>query len=215
MAQLKRPAFLIPLVIVCFCSSVRNSRAEIYRYLDSRGVIHLANRPESDIRPRGRRWNNVRNGIHLYDDLIHQAAEHYGVEFGLIKAVIHAESAFDPKAVSVKGAQGLMQLMPQTARDLGVRDVFDPRENVFGGTRYLKDMLQRYNNDLHLSLAAYNAGPNKVDRRGGVPPFPETTSYIRRVLNLMGGYAGMASTGGKIYRVVKNGRVILTNRPIP
>ena len=215
MARLKQPAVLILLTILSFCITARNSRAEIYRYLDSHGVIHLANRPESDIRPRSMRWNNASDGIRLYDDLIRQAAEHFGVEFGLIKAVIHAESAFDPQAVSVKGARGLMQLMPRTARELGVRDVFDPRENVFGGTRYLKDMLQRYNNDLHLSLAAYNAGPNEVDRRGGVPPFPETTSYIRRVLNLMGGYAGMASSGGKIYRVVKNGRVILTNPPIP
>lgn len=149
-----------------------------------------------------------------YDELIRQAADHYGVDFNLIKAVIHAESAFNSSAVSRKGARGLMQLMPGTARALGVRDSFDPRENVFGGTRYLKAMLERFDNDLQLSLAAYNAGPNLVDRLG-VPPYRETHDYIRRVTSLMKRYGRLSTHSDRIYRVVKNGRTYITNRPLP
>jgi len=96
-----------------------------------------------------------------------------------------------------------------------VRNAFDPRENVLAGTRYLREMLERYNHDLKLSLAAYNAGPTTVDRTGGVPPYSETRNYIRRVTNLMRSYGRVGSSGGRIYQVVKNGRVMLTNRPLP
>jgi soluble lytic murein transglycosylase-like protein len=95
--------------------------------------------------------------------------------------VIAAESNFDPKAVSRKNARGLMQLLPETAARLGVKDVFDPKENIDAGTRYLRDLLQKYNNDLVLTLAAYNAGPDRVQQYGTVPPFAETISYVRRV----------------------------------
>jgi soluble lytic murein transglycosylase-like protein len=108
-------------------------------------------------------------------------AAKYSVDADLITSVIAAESNFDPKAVSKKNARGLMQLLPETAARFGVRNIFDPQENIDAGTHYLRDLLQRFNNDLALSLAAYNAGPEKVQQFGTVPPYRETVSYIRRV----------------------------------
>ena len=117
----------------------------------------------------------------LYRDLVEAAAKRYNMDADLITSVIAVESNFDPKAVSRKNARGLMQLLPETAAQLGVRNVDDPAENIDAGTRYLRDLLQKYNNDLALALAAYNAGPDKVQLYGRVPPFAETISYVRRV----------------------------------
>src|SRR5713101_9487799 len=116
-----------------------------------------------------------------FGDLIRAAAKHYSVDADLITSVIAAESNFDPKAISRRDARGLMQLLPVTAASLGVKNIFDPRENIEAGTRYLSDLLQLYKNDLALTLAAYNAGPDRVQRYGRVPPFAETISYVRRV----------------------------------
>ena len=117
-----------------------------------------------------------------FHDIIRAASERYGVDADLIHCVIAIESNFNPKAVSPKNARGLMQLLPQTAAQLGVRSIFDPRENIEAGTRYLKDMLARYNNDLTLALAAYNAGPEKVQQYGRrVPPYSETVKYVQRI----------------------------------
>ena len=109
------------------------------------------------------------------------AAKRYNVDADLITSVIAVESNFDPKAVSRKNARGLMQLLPETAAQLGVRNIDDPAENIDAGTRYLRDLLQKYNNDVALALAAYNAGPEKVQLYGRVPPFAETISYVKRV----------------------------------
>jgi soluble lytic murein transglycosylase-like protein len=117
----------------------------------------------------------------FFRDLVEAAAKRYNMDADLITSVIAVESNFDPKAVSRKNARGLMQLLPETAAQLGVKNIDDPAENIDGGTRYLRDLLQKYNNDLALALAAYNAGPDKVQLYGRVPPYAETISYVRRV----------------------------------
>ena len=117
----------------------------------------------------------------LYRDLVEASAKKYNVDADLITSVIAVESNFDPKAVSRKNARGLMQLLPETAAQLGVKNIDDPAENIDAGTRYLRDLLQKYNNDLSLALAAYNAGPEKVQLYGRIPPYSETISYVRRV----------------------------------
>jgi len=116
-----------------------------------------------------------------YREFVETAAARYKVDADLINSVIAVESNFDPKAVSHKKARGLMQLLPETAARLGVRNIEDPQENIDAGTRYLRDLLQRYNNNLVLALAAYNAGPERIQQYGRVPPFAETMSYVRRV----------------------------------
>jgi Transglycosylase SLT domain len=116
-----------------------------------------------------------------FHEIVKAAAERYSVDADLIASVIAAESNFDPKAVSKKNARGLMQLLPETAARFGVQNIFDPQENIDAGTHYLRDLLRRYDNDLVLALAAYNAGPERVLQFGRVPPYPETISYIRRV----------------------------------
>lgn len=116
-----------------------------------------------------------------FQEIIKTAAARYDVDADLITSVIAAESSFDPKAISKRNARGLMQLLPETAARFGVQNIFDPQENIDAGTHYLRDLLKRYNNDMVLALAAYNAGPEKVQLFGSVPPYAETASYVRRV----------------------------------
>jgi soluble lytic murein transglycosylase-like protein len=125
------------------------------------------------------------------DGVIHEAAARVGLEEPLLRAVIKAESGFDPNCVSPAGARGLMQLMPDTARALGVSDPFDPRENVMAGARYLRQQLERFGR-VDLALAAYNAGPGAVTRYAGIPPFAETQAYVPRVLRYWREFADQA-----------------------
>lgn len=120
------------------------------------------------------------------DDIFHRAAQKYNVSVNLLKAIGKAESGFDPNAVSRSGAQGVMQLMPKTAESLGVTDSFDPEQNIMGGSKYISQLLDRYDGDVNLALAAYNAGMGNVAKYGGIPPFKETQNYVVKVNKFMG-----------------------------
>jgi len=120
-----------------------------------------------------------------YDEIITEASAEYGVDPELVRAVIRAESRFDPMAESDAGAKGLMQLMPILSKELGVQDPFDPRENIFGGVQYLSRLLERHKGDITLALASYNAGPRNVARYRGVPPFKETRRYVKKIRGMM------------------------------
>jgi soluble lytic murein transglycosylase-like protein len=162
--------------------------ADVFRYVDEQGVTHFTNVPDNR---KFKLWIREKRvllkpglGNVSYDALIAAAAERHKVDNALIKAVIKAESNFDHRAVSPKGAQGLMQLMPQTASSLQVRDSFEPEANIEGGVRYLRYLINVYGGDLRLALAAYNAGEKAVAKHRGIPPFAETRTYVRRVLDL-------------------------------
>lgn len=129
------------------------------------------------------------------EELVKHYAKLYVLDENLVYAVIRAESDFNPYAVSSAGARGLMQLMPETAADMGVSDVFDPAQNIAGGTQYLAKMLTLFKNDIRLALAAYNAGPQAVKDHGGIPPYKETQAYVRRVCDYAGSYAKGADKG--------------------
>lgn len=138
--------------------------------------------------PGNRAYSLRLNSNPAFDKYIKEASTEFGVDKSLIRAVIHAESGFNPRAVSPKGAQGLMQLMPGTARMHGVRRAFEPRENIRGGTRHLAQLLRRYRGNLVYSIAAYNAGEGAVEQYGGIPPYTETRQYVSKVLALQSRY---------------------------
>ena len=171
-------------------------KADIYRYIDENGVMHFTNTPTSSVQNyrlflKEKPTLKRRYSTEQYDDLISDASERYGVDFPLLKAIIKAESDFDPLAVSKKGATGLMQIMPQNFKLLGINDPFDPWQNINGGARYFKQMFDRFNGKLALSLAAYNAGPTAVDRYKTIPPYEETEEYVRRVLKYYYNYKNL------------------------
>jgi hypothetical protein len=202
--------------------------AETFRLEAADGTVHLTNVPTD---PRYRRegltppppsgtqigWLRVPQGnVAAYLNEIRAAGQRYGVPEELISAVIRVESAFNPRAVSHKGARGLMQLMPGTAAMLGVRDSFDPRENIDGGVRHLRGLIERFGGDLSLALAAYNAGEQAVLRHRGVPPYAETRDYVTRVLQYSGNVAGRgaADMPPQTYRKVESdGTIVYTNIP--
>lgn len=168
------------------------AQADFYSYVDADGKLHLTNTPSSNFLKEENnkfKWHMSERGgddsgesYLSYDELIRKISRKYNMDPELIKAVIKAESNFNPKAVSRAGARGLMQLMPDTARYLGVKDIDDPKDNVDGGVRYLKYLMKKFDNDLSLVLAAYNAGEDVVRKYKGIPPYKETKLYVKKVL---------------------------------
>jgi soluble lytic murein transglycosylase-like protein len=192
-------------LLLCAVAVCHPSYADIYKYVDKNGHLYFTDRPkpgyrlilksgkssrESKIDYRNKEANRKRFALKIA-----AVARSQALPEGLIHAVIDTESAYDPNAVSRKGAVGLMQLMPETARRYGVSNRHDPAENLSGGARYLKDLLKRFGNNIELAIAGYNAGASAVEKYGNqIPPFIETQSYVRKVLKLYQQYAKNAST---------------------
>jgi len=182
------------------CVAAMPALADIYRYEDEEGIVHFSDAPTDkrfrifmrDFRKDRQLRTKLRFSASVnqaeYDSIIKTYADKYGVSQSLVKAVIHAESGYNPNAVSPKGASGLMQLMPGTARSLKVGNSFNPKDNVEGGVKYLRFLLDTFHGDVSLALAAYNAGLNKVAKFGGIPPYAETRTYVNRVLSYMQSY---------------------------
>jgi len=182
-------AAIVPLLLLTLLAG--RVSADFYTYSDSSGVLHITNAPISG---KYAWFMHERASVPLgpntfsCDELIYEASARYGVDPRLVKAVVKAESDFDIHAVSRDGARGLMQLMPATASQMGVRDIHDPAENLDAGVRYLSRLLKRFDWRIPLALAAYNAGESAVRRYGGVPPYTETRRYVDKVLGYYDDY---------------------------
>ena len=170
---------------------VTQAIADIYTYTDERDVTHFSNTPTSPkyrLKIREVRFDYKRLSSGVYDKPINDACIKHGIDPLLVKAIIKAESDFNTQTVSVKGARGLMQLMPETADDMGVADIDDPQNNIDGGVKYLKRLMGIFKSDLKLVVAAYNAGENAVIKYKSVPPFKETRQYVKKVLKYLNDY---------------------------
>jgi len=158
-------------------------QADIYMFIDSEGVLNFTNTPTSSqytlyIRERPKPAVTTKK----YDGIIQEASHKFGLSFSLLKAMIKVESDFDSRAVSKKGALGLMQIMPQNLEAFNVRNAYDPKDNIMGGARYFKSLIERFDGKLPLALAAYNAGPTIVDKYRRIPPIKETENYVKKVM---------------------------------
>ncbi len=219
------PFVLLTLTLSLLCALAGPAAAETFRFTAPDGTVTFTNTPTDPRYVRegltpassgtAKGWLRLPVGdAGLYGPDIRAAAERYGVPEALIRAVIRTESGFNPLAVSRKGAQGLMQLMPRTASILGVQNSFDPRQNIDGGVRHLRGLMDRFGNDLTLVLAAYNAGEQAVATYGGVPPFPETRDYVTKVLQFYGTSPAGGAPGRATYRTTApDGTVTYTNIP--
>ena len=185
------------LIATLLAASAAAAHSQIYTYVDADGLRHYTDVPDDNryrlliLSPRDRTASGDRYDVMLlakagrYDSIIEKAATAASVEPNLLRAVIVVESGFNSRAVSKRGAMGLMQLMPATATRFGVSNPYDPLQNVHAGARYLKFLIDRFGQDVRLALAAYNAGEDAVDRNGGqIPPFSETMAYVPRVLKI-------------------------------
>lgn len=185
----KRIACLVVMMGFSWVVVLPDARGDIYWFQDERGVIHMSNVPVDErfrFKEREKRKEKPKTlpgkGGKGYDKLIERVARVEGLDSDLIRAVVETESNYDPRAVSNKGAVGLMQLMPETARGMGVTDPFHPAENLGAGARHLRRLIDKYEGQLALALSAYNAGEKAVDRYRGIPPYPETRDYVAKVL---------------------------------
>jgi soluble lytic murein transglycosylase len=180
------------IIVALVLGSTTIAFADIYKYVDENGVMHFTNVPTNPshnyrlfIKDTSKKTKKAPLSFYssnTYDHMISEASKKHGISFPLLKAVIKAESDFDPKAVSSAGALGLMQLMPDNVKAYKMKDPFDPKENILAGTRYFKKLLKRFDGKLHLALAAYNAGPGTVDSCNGIPPIRETEDYVEKVM---------------------------------
>jgi soluble lytic murein transglycosylase-like protein len=192
---------IIYLSLLAALSASGTARADIYRFEEPDGTLHFTDAPMDkrfkvfmkDIRKE----RKLRTAFKLpgfardpaqFEPIISSCSREFGVDSALVKAVIHAESGYNPKAVSPKGAQGLMQLMPKTAQGLKVADCLNPSDNIRGGVRYLRFLLDTFKGNESLALAAYNSGLSKVAKYGGIPPYPETQDYVAKVLSYKNNY---------------------------
>ena len=199
------------LALVAGLASASTVHAQVYTRRNANGVVEATNVPASPgynltypgkgtlIHSRG--FQRTRAYWSMYDQHVQEAAQLHQVSPDLVKSIIAVESEFDQWAVSSKGARGLMQLMPATARRLGVADSFDARQNIFAGTQYLRMMLDQFGGDVDLALAAYNAGPGAVTRYGGIPPYRETRGYVQKVQGLIGSSASAPAAGAAAFYV--------------
>jgi len=219
-----RVTFILAVVIAIVCGWPAEATAQLRTRIDANGVEWITNpvsgkaaavQPLATTGEAPASKSAAPSRPSAYDDLIREHAAHYDVNPGLVRAVVQVESNFNASARSPKGAMGLMQLMPATAQQFGVANPFDPSENIRGGTAYLRQLLDRYDNDKRLALAAYNAGPGAVDKYGEtVPPYRETREYVARVNEVSDGEEGAARPRavGTIYKVVeiRDGREVVT-----
>jgi soluble lytic murein transglycosylase-like protein len=191
-------ALLLAAMAICTATT---ARADIYRYEDAEGTIHFTDAPTDKrykvIMRDIQKDRRLRTAFKLpgyarnpaeFESIITSCSREYGVDSSLVKAVIHAESGYNPNAISPKGAQGLMQLMPKTAQGLKVVDSMNPSDNIRGGVRYLRFLLDTFKGDEALALAAYNSGLSKVAKYGGIPPYHETQDYVAKVLSYRNNY---------------------------
>ena len=179
--------------------------ADIYKTVDENGVISFTNTPKQGAKKVAKEKSKIQpvmpadssaERFTRFDPYIRQAAILYQIPEELVRAVIKVESNYDPRVISRANARGLMQLIPETAERMMVTDVFDPRQNIFGGVRYLRVLANLFNGDLELTIAAYNAGEGAVMRYGGIPPYEETQGYVRKVLAYYRYYRAVRSAGG-------------------
>jgi soluble lytic murein transglycosylase-like protein len=209
---------VISALALCICGLSRPAHAQIYSWKDANGIMVLSNVPHSGASVATSGVTTKVSAVSApllmsanpgYEPLIHEHSILQGVRAELIRAVIQVESAFNPRARSPKGAMGLMQLMPTTAARFGVLDPFNPAENIRAGVGYLKQLLDRYDHNEELALAAYNAGPQAVDRHGSrIPPYTETQNYVKRINAIQG--TTVAGPGTKIYKEM----VIVDGQPV-